>query len=319
MKKLVILCYVFLQSIGIHAQYIKDTVVIFIDNELEFLIAIDDYDHLRENDQVSSILTQFQTYMSDITNQLNPDFAELITYYPDSSISVQPREQKNIFLIEGEKLKNTGKRDKAVIKLENISITLTSNDLSTIENKPLTSCYEKMLLLLPEKSRMSRKLYYQCQDEELSIIEDKSKINYATGGDILEINAGVSASVVKNQLVGDFSFTLGLGFNKKGVLRSKPYASINLMYDFSEGNKMNINTFLNIGHNWGLSKKIDEAALIGLELGYLISRNGDLFEENTFRFGINYVLPSGFDISPQVYMGDEFKRFYPGIRMGFTF
>lgn len=319
MKKNILSILFILYSFIGSAQHMNDTIVVYIDNQLELQISIEDYDHLRDSNEISAVLTEFQTFLIEMSDKLNSETADFIKYNPDSSIVLEKGEQTTIFLIEKGKIRNTGSRDVAVIKLNKTIITLTARDLSAIEKISLADCYEKMLLLLPEKSRYSRKLYYQCNQGNITAIEEKNEINNLSGIDVIELNAGVGVSIVKNQLVGDFTFKLNFGFRKKGINISHPYTSLNLMYDFSDGNRMHINTFLNVGHNWTIPKKLDQSALIGLELGYLISKNGELFEDNTFRFGVNYALPSGFRLSPQLYMGNDFKQFYPGIRLEFLF
>ena len=96
-----------------------------------------------------------------------------------------------------------------------------------------------------------------------------------------------------------------------------PYVSSNMIFDFNTESNLNINTFLNIGHRWNLDKKSEKPNMLGVELGYLIVKQGDLFGKNTFKLGVNWSPAKHISVSPQLYISDNFKTAYPGIRIGF--
>ena len=81
---------------------------------------------------------------------------------------------------------------------------------------------------------------------------------------------------------------------------------------------MNINTFLNAGFRWNLDKDEETPDWLGFEIGYLVGQEGNLFGDNTWKVGLNWSLIKGrsISVSPHLYMTDNFKTVYPGIRVG---
>ena len=57
----------------------------------------------------------------------------------------------------------------------------------------------------------------------------------------------------------------------------------------------------------------------GAELGYLTNRNGNFFDKNTFRLGVNWDIGRYMSVSPCLYISDNFNKMYPGIRLGIGF
>ncbi len=134
---------------------------------------------------------------------------------------------------------------------------------------------------------------------------------------MLEINLGAGADLIKSTWVSDLSLGVGIGLNRKGKVRF-PYISSNVLFDFSPEDKININTFLNVGYGWNVNKE-KKKDLLTVELGYLVSRQGDLFGNNTFKFGFNWSPVKSVLVSPQLYVTDNFETAYPAIRIGFGF
>ena len=136
--------------------------------------------------------------------------------------------------------------------------------------------------------------------------------------DFLELTLGAGAGLVNNTWVPDVSFGVGIGFDKKGVTRF-PYISSNMLFDFDLEGSTYVNTFLNIGYGWDISRQPNKKEIVGVELGYLISQQGDLFGENTFKIGANWSPVKGVFVSPHLYVTDNFSTVYPGVRIGFGF
>lgn len=121
----------------------------------------------------------------------------------------------------------------------------------------------------------------------------------------------------------------GIGFNQAGFAgladvrfgyKFKKYGyqrEIQLGYDWSftflnDGNR-HVNGFLNVdiledGFLPGLK------TLAGFDVGYLVHRQGDLFEKNTVRFGFGFKGDFWY-FSPQIYFPGKFKGVYPGLRL----
>jgi hypothetical protein len=177
----------------------------------------------------------------------------------------------------------------------------------------LSGCLEKVITQLPEKIRWSRTLKYECINGVVTELESKNN-----EFDMLELQLGAGGGLVRDKWVADISFGVSLGLNHKGI-PGGPYISSNMMFDFDVESNMSINTFLNVGYNWTLNKKSENPDMLGVDLGYLIVKQGDLFGENTFKLGFNWSPAKYVNVSPQLYVTDNFKQAFPGIRIGFGF
>jgi len=140
--------------------------------------------------------------------------------------------------------------------------------------------------------------------------------------DMLILNAGVGAGVIKNQWVNDISLKVGLGFAKKGIQRNIYFAEFKMYYDFSNASSENlfsINSFLAAGWEHNFSKNIEKEKWFGLSLGYLVDRNTDFFEKNTWRFAIHKKINQTISVSPELYFNGFFENIYPGVQIGISF
>lgn len=292
-------------------QFIGDTVIIYVDNRVEIKVAVPDYSDLKTSDKIFSVLEKFEKMIPEIEDQLSSASADLIKYSVGSSLTVEPGDPTFIYLIKDGELSNTGFRDQAIIDGEEFKLFITTSDIANITDLSLSKCLEKVIDLLPEKSMWSRSLYYECNNEGIKKLETKSN-----SPDYLELQLGAGAGLVKSTWVTDISFGISLGLNHKGILRA-PYVSTNMVFDFGAESNININTFLNLGYRWEMNNKSVKRDFMGIELGYLISKQGDLFGENTFKFGLNWSPAKHINVTPQLYITDNFKTVYPGIRIGF--
>ncbi len=299
------------------AQQIPDSVIIFIENRVKVIIEIEDYAALNENNDALVIIKRFQAQIPNILDELQIDKSEIVTYTDDSLLTIEDGNSKKVFLMNESELVNTGIRDEAVLVYKGLRIIISTNNLNSISNISIADCLQTVFDSLPEKSIVSQSLYYQCIDSKVTKIPEKNTKNSTS--DFIGLNVGTGASLLKNTSLVDITFTADITFFKKGLVTHNGYVSANLMYDFLSNRKMNINTFLNVGYRFNLLKKRGSEHLFGVELGYLISRQGDLFDENTFRFSLSKPLNKYMVISPQLYIEDGFKRFYLGIRLGIGF
>lgn len=300
-----------ISSIG-KAQAIGDTIISYIENQIELKVIIEDFDKLRHSNQLVNDLENFQRHFSALEVTFELQEAELITYTPDSLITVEKIIAKSIYLIQDSSPINTGIRDKVVIHSKNTIINMTTSDLNNLKGVDFSGYLKKVIAQLPEKTRFSKSLYFQCKNNEVTSLEEKNTTNSEI--DAIELTASAGVGLFKNQWIGDFTFRLGFSLNKKGAIDYFPYLTANLMYDFPSSNRTNINTFLSLGYQWTL-----KSTKMRAEFGYLVSRQGGLFDENTFRFGLNWSPADAISVSPQIYFSDGFKKVTPGLRIGFGF
>lgn len=313
MKQLGLLITAFMLTYQGFGQNISDSVVVYIENRVEIKIALPDYQEIKSSDKVTLALSKFLSLMEKIGNQFQAGVPERLLFSPDSSLILEPGDPKVIYLYNGDRLSNTGSRDIAIIKGENFKMIITTTDISKISELPLTECLEKVITMLPAKSRWSKSLYYECKDGKITLLVSKNNEL-----DMLEFNLGAGAGLIRNTWVPDLSLGIGVGIKQKGKLRY-PYISSNMLFNFDSENKIQMNIFLNLGYGWNTGRERNKKDMLGVELGYLISRQGDLFGQNTLKMGFNWSPAKGVFVSPQLYVTDKFKSAYPAIRIGFGF
>ncbi|MBK6285458.1 MAG: hypothetical protein IPF54_24835 [Draconibacterium sp.] len=140
--------------------------------------------------------------------------------------------------------------------------------------------------------------------------------------DMLILNAGVGAGVIKNQWVNDISFKVGLGFMNKGLQRNVYFAELKMYYDFSNAssdNLFSVNSFVTVGWEHNYSKILKNEKWFGVSLGYLVDRNTDFFNEKTWKFGIHKRINQTISVNPELYFNGFFNNIYPGVQIGITF
>jgi len=294
-----------------------DTIVVYVDNRFEIKVAVKDYDDLRNSKSEIDALRQFSEHLPQIADQLNPEQADLVKFINGVSITVEPGTQQYNFLFKDGSLSDTGYRDRAEIKLVDSKIFITAGNLINLMDYNLADCLLKTIPLLPEKNRHSKTLYYECKAGVVSELSDRHTLNSSL--DMLSLGLGAGAGLVKGRWVADLTFELNLQFNRKGVLRHSPYVSTNILFDFAADGKMSVNTFLNAGFRWNIDKEEDSADWLGVDVGYLVGKEGDLFGDNTVRLGLNWTMIKGrsVTVSPNLYFTDNFKTIFPGVRVGF--
>ena len=310
------LCLIFsLISVPIlgYGQFKGDTVFVYVENRVEIKVAIPDYEDLKMSDSVVIALDDFQNLLPEIESQLEISEAEQIHYSVGGALTIKPGDPEIIYLNKGGKLSNTGFRDQAVIQGKDYIIFITAADLSNIQDLTLSACMQEVITKLPEQTHWPRSIFYDCTKGIIQEIENKNN-----EVDFMELNFGAGAGLIKSKWVTDLSLGIRLGLNHKGVQRG-PYISSNMIFDFNEESSMNINTFLNAGYAWTLGGKTEKQTMLGVDLGYLIVKQGDLFGENTFKLGINWSPGNLLQVSPQVYITDNFNQIYPGFRIGIEF
>jgi len=140
--------------------------------------------------------------------------------------------------------------------------------------------------------------------------------------DMLYLNVGVGAGIVKNQWVTDINFALGFACGNKGLQRNLYYAGFKVVYDFSNAsgdNLFSVNSFISAGWEHNLSKNYEKEKWFGLSLGYLVDRNTDFFEKNTWNFAIHKRINQTISVSPEIYFNGFFQNIYPGVQVGISF
>ncbi len=136
----------------------------------------------------------------------------------------------------------------------------------------------------------------------------------SANNDQIILTAGTSLENVKGEWNGSFYTKMTLQFGNKSLAKQAFSLSYEWMYDFSSG-KENINHWVNLGYQRNFSKDPNKGNWYGLNLGYLVKRNGDLFEKDSFRLGIEKKINKNISVVPQIYFNDFFKNAYPGFKI----
>ncbi len=313
MKKLcLILAVTALPAIGF-CQFSGDSVTVYIDKRVEIKIAIRDYNELKTSKKEIEVLEDFKTMLSALGVKLSSETPEFIEYNGGGEFTIKPGDPTTTFLMLDGEISDTGTRDRAIIHGHDFTVFITSSDITVISEMPVSSCLENVFAELPEKNRWSKSLSYECNNGKVALLVDKNN-----EFDMLELAIGVGAGLVRSTWIPDLSMKLGLGLNHKGVAQG-PYVSSNLLFDFDAENSVHLNTFLNLGYQWSMDKEANRRDLLGFELGYLIAKQGELFGENTVKVGFNWSPIKLVSVNPHLYISDNFKTAFPGVRISFGF
>ncbi len=281
-------------------------------------MAIPDYLDLKSSQQeVITALEEFQQLLPELKDQLSPTAPELVKFMVTGTLTIEPGDPKYTYLITDGALRNTGYRDQAIITGDNYKILITAVDLAAVAKMPLAACLDKVIGLLPEGTRMSRSLYYQCVNDEIQELKHQHRTNGKL--DFLELGLTAGAGLVKNDWVADLTFVTGLGIVHKGVTKYQPYLSTDLIFEFDDGGDIDLDMFLNIGYRPNIVKDPKKSTFLGVDIGYLVVNQGSLFQGTTFKLGVNWSPLKGVFVGPRLYATDDFNRVFPGIRIGFGF
>lgn len=318
MRKICPIVILLLLSMSSKAQRISDTIKVFVEERLEMKLIMNNYDDLKTDStkaSVRSYLEQFQQQLPKLKADLKTEAAEELVYKGDGKIVLRAGEEQEIYIIATDALTNSGTRDKAIIIHPMVRIELMTADISDAINLPLLMSYDEMVSRLPQKTRYAKTIGFSVKEGVMDILPEE--INNNSKGDYMELSVGAGANLFKGQWLGEFQTRLDFSFFNKNVLSHNPYVSYSWLYDFSRLDRVSINGFLNVGYQWDLQAEVEEETLFGVEAGYLLNRQGDLFEENTWRLGLNWSPADGITVSPQMYVVGGFEKVQPGVR--FTF
>jgi hypothetical protein len=158
-----------------------------------------------------------------------------------------------------------------------------------------------------------------------SITADKPKGFAPAGtGDFLVGNITVNMQNYKSYFVPSFSLGLKLTLtNRERTFKWETGLFWEPHFLFAKDNQNKLHTyrndFLTFTYGQGGTKDYDPRKDFSfsavLSLGYLINRNGDYFDKNTFRLGAGKLSILKTTIEPSLYFNNFFKGVTPGIRI----
>lgn len=292
-----------------------DSAYVQIGEKMELNLSIYEYEDLIEN--VDKDLKNLKSILEANTDILEKgNYA--INYTPDEVLSIeQITAGKEIIWTEGGHVQYQY-ANQCNINSENYHLLVHFNELDNLLSDSLLIKLKEVIDTTNHiQGRYSTAYNYSFEGKNM--IHNKDLDMNIGETDLIALSGGVGLNLIKNHPVIDIAAEVAIMLNKKGIMKNQYYVSYNLMFDFADSAKVNTNGFINVGYKHNLSKTKGKRNWLGVELGYLASRNGGLFKENTFKFGVNWEVGKYISVSPQLFMSGDFTEFYPALRIGFGF
>lgn len=160
---------------------------------------------------------------------------------------------------------------------------------------------------------------------ENGIAADSYATNYRNTNihDQISLSGTVGASLIRNQLVPSFDFVVGVTLANKTRIKHMIRADFSMNYIFNEkpegGFSTNINTFVGASYFINAFRDSDKPNWYGVGVSYLAWRNGDFFDENTWRVSFGAKFGDRYSIMPELYFGNNFKNVMPGLKFSIWF
>ncbi len=292
-----------------------DSIYIVLDNKTELNLAIYNYKNLADN--IRTDYTKFLSILSE-NNDIPDDISYSIDYNTNKTLSIKQTKGGERIIWENNTQKKFQFSNQCNIRSKDYYLKIKFNDLQALMSDSLLKRLLEAIDKIDEtNNRLSKTYVYEFQGDKL--IRDEQLDNRTKSLDVIFLKGGLGVNLIKSEPIIDISGEIGFGIARKGILKNQYYVSYNLLFDFMEESKTNLNGFLNVGYRRNLSNNIDKPNWLGVELGYLIKNQGDLFGKNTFKFGVNWELGKYVSISPQLYLSNDGKDFYPALRLGIGF
>ena len=296
----------------------NDTVRINFEDKVIIDIATRDYDNLKNDEQLKTIFQSFQQDLRQVRAQM-PDYKHYeIIYRPGASMDFKKLDEQEKFEVKPGAVSPAPPQNEAWIEAEGFNLTATFGPVDDLLDEEVQQAINAAIAKLPYKTRFIRLITFRYANHQLDNSAYSDNIN-SQSLDMLSFQLGVGASLIRNKAVTDLSGEIGLELSNKGILRHYLYASDNLYYTFGEGNKMEINSFLNVGYRYNFSNNPSKTSWLGFEVGLPIHKEGELFKDNLMRFAVNWGIGKSISISPELYINKGFKTAYPGIHIQFGF
>ena len=294
-------------------QPFPDSIHVQIDASMEILLALDASKNISET--LENDLKNLQTILKESGVTL-PESPYSISYVPDDQISIKPSAQKEIIIWKDKEITIQQFENRCTVNATDYWMLIRFNEIGNLMDENLiTKIKETLNDTYTKQGRMAATYNYAYEGTNMVHLDHLDEIHGQT--DMLSLNGGVGANLIKNQPVLDISAMVSVLFSKKGVLKNDFNISYNSLSYYTESSGFKSNGFLNFGYRYNFSRDAENPAWLGVEFGYLVNRSGDLFDKNTWRLGVNWKLGNNVSVSPQFYFSG--KSTYPGLRIGFGF
>jgi hypothetical protein len=314
MKTILALMLILISGTITYAQKsFLDSIRVQIDNKIELELEVNDYTDLAEI--IEKDLKNLQSILKE-SNEIPSEISYTITYTPDKSVFIKQTDQNERIIWEDGKTTLTQFNNQCIVKSENYFLLVRFNDVESLISDDLIAKIKEVVNTTNTiQNRYAVTYNYAYEGDKLIHNEDLDKKSGES--DAIIVKGGVGANLIKNQPVIDLSAEMGLLFNKKGIWKHNYYLSYNQLSFFDVDSRVVLNGFANIGYRYNFSNDINNPNWIGVEVGYLVNRHGDMFDKNTFRVAANWEIGRYITVSPQLYFSGSSS--YPALRIGFGF
>ncbi len=293
-----------------------DTLKITIDNKLNVVIAIYDTKELTKTSSMFDDISLFQSNLAKTKDEIPVYKNYLICYISGESLVIREGENKKSFIVKENSVEPTNLNNELFIQGENYKMYIFFGDIADLIEYDLKSKIEMALKEMPDKGRFAGTFNFSVKDTAVQHLMELDRKNGSL--DVLVIKMGIGAGIIKNQPMNDFAVTCGIMLPRNGILKYNGYLSVREFLIYEGTRNVEDNTFLNLGFRVNTTKNIEHNNWMGVELGYNLKRESDFFGKNTFVFGTIKEFGK-FTISTELYFSDNFKNYYPGIRVEFDF
>lgn len=142
----------------------------------------------------------------------------------------------------------------------------------------------------------------------------------------LELSAAIGGSLVRHKLVPYYGLRIGVSFGSREpkIIKTNNdgidmtiYAEYQHMTFFERNGEQGYSAFGNGFVSLGFVARQSETGGMGLNIGYLVNQNGNYFGENTMKLELYTSTKKSISLSPFIIATDNFKSFFPGVRIGF--
>ncbi len=292
----------------------NDTVRINYEDKVYLAIVTGDDRKLKDDPELKHIFTAFQQDLSKIQHDA-PEYAHYrMVYQPDKLIEFEKLDENRSFAVQATNVQLLPTQQEAILQEKDFQLLVTFTALSDLQDPNIQSAINAVIEKLPQGSRFTRYTTFRYADGALDEAAYREEINPASL-DLIELQFGAGASLIKNRPLTDIGLEIGLQFNKKGVQQHLFYLSDNLYYLFgaTSEDQFALNNFLNLGYR----HRFEPDNQLGIEIGLPIYKEGDFFKDNLMRVGFNWKAGKHITVAPQLYINKRFQSAYPGIRIGF--
>lgn len=184
------------------------------------------------------------------------------------------------------------------------------NSIYTLINTDIAGFKHKPIILL-----------YQNKDGQIQNIAQNinTRVNYL---DMLVLKGGVSIGLFKGRFLPGIDAEIGLMFSKKGIMKNYYFAHAEELFDFVTKNNQLVpksGLFVDLGYKLNFSKNPNKANWYGFSVGYLVRKNPEIFDNNTWRLSIHRDISKNIELVPQIYFPENFSKLFPALKLSVSF